>query len=150
MNSELPKKHKSDTKAKWRYRGLILTNQEEFDEIYERYMASTNCELCNKPYKSNRDRHMDHIHYIDNKWGWFRNVICNSCNQLRSDNKIPSTNTSGYIGICKDIDKEYKQGFRWRFRAVINGENKQIKTSINLEYLIKFATQWKLDNNYNT
>ena len=148
MNS--PNKYKSDKKAKWRYRGLILTSQEEFDEIYERYMASTNCELCDEPYKSTLDRHMDHCHYIDNKWGWFRNVICNSCNQLRSDNKIRSTNTSGYIGICKHKNFTYKQGFIWIFRASINRKSTKIKSSVNLEYLIKFADQWKLDNNYNT
>ena len=150
MNLNLHKNHKSRTKYNWKRYGLIWTSQEEFEELYERVINSTHCELCNKPYKSNRDREMDHIHYIDDKYGWFRNVVCKSCNQLRFDNKIPSDNTSGYRGIIKKIDKDYKQGFRWVFSVKINGKRKSIKSSIDLDKLIKFADQWKIDNNYHT
>jgi len=146
----LNKDHKSYTKAKWKYRGLLWTSEEEFEDIYKRVITSYKCELCNKPYKSNKDRHMDHVHYIDDKYGWFRNVICNSCNRLRADNKIQSNNTSGYRGINKQINKEYKQGFRWEFRVNINGKCKHIKSSVNFKYLKNFAIQWKIDNNYNT
>ena len=150
MNSKLYKKHKRYTKARWKHTGLIWTSQEEFEEIYERVITSTNCELCNKPYKSNLDRHMDHAHHIDNKYGWFRNVVCNSCNHLRSDYKIPSDNTSGYRGISKEVRNDYKQGFAWVFQATINGKHKKIKSSVDFKYLKKFADQWKIDNNYNT
>jgi len=147
----LKKDHKKNlTKANWKHRGLLWTSQEEFEEIYERVITSYNCELCNKPYKSNQDRHMDHAHYIDNKFGWFRNVVCRSCNFLRSDNKINSKNTSGYPGISKRNIKACKQGFNWEFQVYINGKRKTIKTSIDLEYLKKFADQWKIDNNYHT
>lgn len=149
MNSELHKKHKSGTKYSWRINGLIITSQEEFDEIYQRYISSTQCEFCDKPYKSNYDRQMDHCHYIDDKYGWFRNVLCQSCNQLRSD-RNQSNNTSGYIGISKMKNSRLTQGFRWVFRVEENRIQKPIKTSTNLEYLIKFADQWKLDNKYNT
>ena len=138
--------HKSVCKARWRSRGLILTSKEEFDEIYDRYMSSTHCEKCNKKYKSTKNRHMDHEHLIDNKWGAFRNVLCTSCNVKRC--KIPSNNTSGYIGICKRINKRYKQGFIWSFRVSINGVLKFIKSSLDKEKLIKFAIQWKIDNHY--
>ena len=149
MNSKLHKKHKTGTRYSWKKNGLILTSEEEFEEIYERYIASTHCELCDEPYKSTYDRQMDHCHYIDDKYGWFRNVLCQSCNQLRSDRK-QANNNSGYIGICKMQSKDCIQGFRWVFKVEINRIQKPIKTSVNLEYLIKFATQWKLDNNYNT
>jgi len=147
MNSELPKKHKNDTKFNWKTYGLIWTSEEEFEDIYERYIASTNCELCDEPYKNNYDRHMDHIHYINNKWGWFRNVVCRSCNSLKYDRK-QANNTSGYIGIWKEKSIRYTQGFIWVFEVTLKGKNKIIKRSVNLEYLIKFATKWKLDNNY--
>jgi len=150
MNSKLYKKHKRYTKARWKHTGLIWTSQEEFEEIYERVITSTNCELCNKPYKSKYDRHMDHIHYIDNKFGWFRNVVCCSCNMLRADNKQYKNNTSGYSGISKKISKRFRQGFKWEFNIYINGKQKTIKTSVNFKYLKKFADQWKIDNNYNT
>tara|TARA_R110000824_G_C14687914_1_gene621082 strand:- start:6 stop:458 length:453 start_codon:yes stop_codon:yes gene_type:complete len=150
MNSKLHKYHKCRAIADWKRGGLIWTSEEEFEEIYQRYIDSIRCELCNKPYKSTKDRHMDHAHYIDDHWGWFRNVICNSCNSRKADNKIPSNNTSGYIGISKQVRKDCKQGFRWVFGAYVNGKNKTIKSSIDFNKLVKFADQWKIDNKYNT
>ena len=51
---------------------------------------------------------------------------------------------SGYPGI-------HAMGInRWRFRLNIDGKQKTIKTSIDLEKLIQFADKWKIDNNYNT
>ena len=149
MNSNLPKYHKARTKSHWKLRGLLWTSEEEFEEIYQRYFESTHCELCNKPYKSNFDRHMDHAHFID-KFGWFRNVVCNRCNGLRSDKKIPSHNTSGYKGISKNSQKDCKQGFLWVFQVHIDTKTITIKSSTDLDKLIKFADKWKIDNNYNT
>tara|TARA_R110002126_G_scaffold4148_3_gene22216 strand:- start:157 stop:609 length:453 start_codon:yes stop_codon:yes gene_type:complete len=150
MNSNLHKNHKRWTKAKWKYRGLLWMSEEEFEEIYQLYILSTHCELCNNPYKSNRDRQMDHIHYIDNKFGWFRNVVCTRCNIMKSDNKLHSNNTSGYKGISKIFRDDCKQGFLWQFGAMVDSKYKTIKSSADYDKLVKFADQWKLDNNYNT
>jgi len=150
MNSNLHKGHKSWTKASWKRLGLLWTSEEEFEEIYQRVISSTHCELCDKPYKSIKDRQMDHIHYIDDHWGWFRNVVCTSCNALRSDRKMSANNTSGYIGISKHFGKTYKQGYFWDFSATINGKKETIKSSIDYDKLVKFADQWKKDNNYYT
>tara|TARA_R110000824_G_scaffold9008_1_gene40716 strand:- start:39 stop:491 length:453 start_codon:yes stop_codon:yes gene_type:complete len=150
MNFKLHKKHKGYTKARWKQGGLIWSSEEEFEEIYQRYFESTHCELCNKPYKNSKDRNMDHIHLIDNKFGWFRNIVCTSCNKLRSDNKIRSDNASGYIGIGKYITKNCKQGFIWNFRVTVNGKQKTIKSSIDFDKLVIFAEKWKIDNKYYT
>ena len=150
MNLNLPKYHKTKTKNSWKFKGLIWTSNEEFEEIYQRLISSTHCELCEKPYKSNNDRHMDHIHCIDNKWGWFRNVVCSSCNHLRSDRKMNAKNTSGYKGICKDFNKRCKQGFCWKFQVVLHGKQTAIKSSVDFIYLKKFADKWKRDNKYYT
>ena len=149
MNSKLHKSHKRFTKFSWKNRGLLWTSEEEFEEIYSRVIDSIRCELCNKPYKSNQNREMDHAHFIDNKWGWFRNVVCTRCNTKKSDRK-QRNNTSGYIGICKQIDKTCKQGFMWQFEAMVEGKQKNIKTSVDFNKLVKFADKWKIDNNYNT
>ena len=138
--------HKSYTRGSWRHIGLIITSEEEFDEIYDRYMNSTNCEKCGNEYKSTRDKQMDHSHEIDDKWGWFRNVLCTSCNGKRG--KIQTNNTSGFPCISKQLSKTSKQGYIWDFRVSINGKIKCIKSSIDKEELIKFAIKWKLDNNY--
>ena len=126
--------------------GLVITSKEEGYEIYDRYINSSHCEKCKKKYKNTLDRHMDHAHEINDKWGYFRNILCRSCNQKRAN--ISSINTSGYKGIGKHLNKNYKLGYFWEFRANIDGKRKSIKSSINKEWLIKFAIQWKIDNNY--
>jgi len=138
--------HKTRSICNWQTTGLILSSEEEGFEIYDRYINSTQCEKCGNKYKSTKDKHMDHSHEIDDKWGYFRNILCRSCNSKRC--KIPSNNTSGYLGIYKHLDKNCKLGYIWRFQVSIDEKQKIIKTSTDKEFLIKFATQWKIDNNY--
>ena len=142
----MPNTHKSICKASWRYMGLITTSKEELDEIYDRYINSTHCEKCGNEYKSTNDRQMDHSHTIHDKYGWFRNVLCRSCNGKRG--KIQTNNTSGYPNIYKHPNKNCAQGYYYDFNVNIDGKSKTIKSSTNKELLIKFATKWKLDNNY--
>ena len=142
------KKYRTIMRKSWRHIGLVFCSEEEFDEIFERYINSTNCEICNKKYKSSKDRHMDHEHLINEKFGAFRNVLCRSCNLKRADNKISSNNTSNFKNITKNIDKTCKKGYIWAFQVYINGKQKTIKSSVNKQWLIEFAEQWKIDNNY--
>ena len=138
---ELYKNHKSHTKYSWKDRGLIT---DEFEEIYKQYIYSTNCELCGNKYKSRNDRCMEHNH----ETGEFRNICCNSCNHLKSDKKMQSNNKSGHKYICKQKSLTCKEGFLWRFAVHIDGKCKTIKTSIDLDKLIKFRDQWLEKNNY--
>ena len=142
---KLIKYHKSKTKSNWKKKDLIF-NDTEFEAIYEKYITSSKCELCSKTFKNTRDRHMEHDHTT----GEFRNIVCTKCNQLKSDNKIYSNNKSGYTGIHKSFDKKYKQGYSWRFSVKIDGKQRTIKTSTDLDFLIEFADKWKLENNYHT
>ena len=131
----------------WRQSGLILTSKEEGYEIYDRWINSTHCEKCGNKYKSNQDRHMDHSHDIYDKYGYFRNVLCQSCNLKRC--KISIFNKTGYTGICKQIDPQCSQGFCWRFLVSINGKQKQIKKSVDFDVVKDFAIKWKIENEYN-
>ena len=142
---ELYKYHKRKALYKWKYRGLNETD-EFIEEIYNRYIVASHCELCNKEFKTTPDRHMDHCH----ETGKFRNIVCTSCNLRKHDVKARSDNTSGYKGISKSINKEYKQGFRWVFQVVINGKRKLIKSSVDLEFLKSFASDYLKENNYYT
>jgi len=142
---ELYKNHKSLTKCSWKNGGLIIT-EEEFELIYNEYIYATNCDLCNKEFKTRKDRHMEHNHQT----GEFRNIVCSSCNQKKTDVKKRTDNTSGYVGISKSIDEKCKQGFIWKFRAMINGKSKCIKNSVDFDKLVEFANKWKIDNNYHT
>ena len=135
--------HKILTKFRWKRCGLIMDN---FEEIYNNYIIATNCDLCGKEFTNTRDRHMEHNHQT----GEFRNIVCRSCNMLKSDVKTKTNNTSGYLNIHKKPNKQLKQGFNWVFQVKINGKSKTIKSSVNLDKLVKFAEKWKKDNNYHT
>ena len=137
---------KAEVIGDWRQRGLILTSKEEGDEIYNRYINSTQCEKCGYKYKSSRDRQMDHSHDINDKYGYFRNVLCQSCNLRRC--KLHCDNTSGYPGISKKKDKHINQGFYWRFQISINGKKITIKSSVDFDYLKNYADDWKVENKY--
>ena len=139
---ELKSYHKALTKYSWKRIGL---NMDNFEHIYQEYIHTTHCQLCNKQFENTRERQMEH----DHQTGEFRNIVCRSCNQKKADVKLKSNNTSGYKGICKQKDTTCKQGFIWQFSVKINGKPKIIKCSVDLEKLIKFAEQWKKDNNYN-
>ena len=83
---------KSDRITNWKNRGLISDN---YDELYDRYIKSTKCELCNKKYKNTRDRHLDHDHDTH----LFRNIVCRMCNTSSKLKQTPITNTSGHKNI---------------------------------------------------
>jgi hypothetical protein len=141
------KKTKAEQKKDWKSQGMIF-NDFEFEYWYNKYIFATHCTLekCKKPFKSSKDRQLDHNH----KTGVIRDIICHSCNLRRKDNKIYSNNTSGYEGICKYVDLRCKQGFFWKFQAMIDGKQKLIKSSVNYDKLVEFAEKWKKENNYNT
>tara|TARA_R110000772_G_scaffold175727_1_gene287495 strand:- start:59 stop:445 length:387 start_codon:yes stop_codon:yes gene_type:complete len=128
---------------------LIWENEAEFKAIYERYIYATHCELCQKVFPNTRDRQMDHQH-LHGKYGPFRNVVCNKCNLRKADTEMRSNNKSGHKGIYWDKSKN-----AWRFQAMVIGEDgkskqKYIKQMKDLDELIAFADQWKIDNNYHT
>jgi len=112
---ELPKRHKNNTIHKWKSRGLIET-YEKIVEIYNRYIWASHCELCGNPFKSSRDRQMDHDHTT----GKFRNIVCNKCNQCRRDLKC-SSNT-GELYITKTIRKDYTDGVCYEINIRRNGK----------------------------
>ena len=57
----------------WKSNGVIGDLKTFYDE---RYFPATNCEVCEKVFKSSRDKHMDHCHTT----GEIRHVLCCSCN----------------------------------------------------------------------
>tara|TARA_R110001606_G_C14911474_1_gene595401 strand:- start:87 stop:284 length:198 start_codon:yes stop_codon:yes gene_type:complete len=64
---------------------------------------------------------------------------------LKSDVKMASNNTSGYKGIFW-----HKRDNVWRFQAFIDGKLKDVKQMKDLDELVKFRDQWKIENNYHT
>ena len=98
---------KSNTISRWKRNGLIG----DYDVIYDKYINSTHCELCKKPYKNTKDRHMDHEHIS----GQFRHICCNSCNSNMLDKTIHSDNKSGIKNVC--YNKKYDN---WQYNKTFN------------------------------
>ena len=58
----------------------------DWNELFEYYYYSTECERCEKDFKSERDKCLDHNH----ETGKPRNVLCQKCNNAGNWKPIPS------------------------------------------------------------
>ena len=110
---------KSEKIRSWKGQGLKAT-KEEMDIIYDRYLNSSQCELCNQDY-SKYKKCMDHSHETNK----FRNIICHQCNLINPlDIHCNKNNTTtGHKNIYED-----KHSFR--FRKEMKGKiySKRFKT----------------------
>lgn len=66
--------------TRWKNSGIKSDN---WEELVEKYYDATNCELCDVEFiynnKAKNRRCLDHCH----RTGYFRNIICHSCNVKR-------------------------------------------------------------------
>ena len=113
---KLYKQHKTSKKSSWKNSGMVFT-PEEFEEIYNKYIYATNCELCDVLFPKSRNRQLDHCH----ETGKIRNIVCQTCNLRKQDRKSKETNT-GEKNICKEKNKNYKLGYCFRIQIKRNGK----------------------------
>jgi hypothetical protein len=71
----------------WKQRhGDLKLSKEEWSELYDKWLITTNCECCGKifdksEYKNGyEDKQLDHCH----KTLKFRNFLCGKCNKIRA------------------------------------------------------------------
>ena len=74
---------KYQTIGDWKRSGLIY---DDYNELYEVYIKTMNCQHCQKEFKNSRDRCMDH----DHDTGLFRKIVCRACNTCDSYIKYPN------------------------------------------------------------
>ena len=70
-----PKGKKSNTISNWKRIGLIHDN---YEELYNKYLNTTECEVCKYVFDKTNWRCMDHCHTT----GLFRQILCNNCNMF--------------------------------------------------------------------
>ena len=80
----------------WKRRGLIYDN---YDELYDVYINTMECEHCKTEFTKNNWRCLDHNH----ETGLFRKIVCHKCNAMDSYIKYPN----GYSK--QEYGKEYRQ-----------------------------------------
>ena len=137
---KLYKLHKTRTNYSWKNKGMIFT-PEEFEEIYNKYIYSTNCELCNALFPNSRNRHLDHCHLT----GKIRNIVCIKCNRIKRDNKPIETNT-GENNIFKEKNNRYKLGYSFRIQMRRNGKFILSTTRKTLEEAIELRDTFIRNN----
>ena len=81
----------------WKRRGLIYDN---YDELYDVYINTMECQHCKTEFTKNNWRCMDHNHTT----GLFRKIVCHKCNVMDSYIKYPN-------GYSKQDRQEYSQEY---------------------------------------
>ena len=139
---ELSKEHKWRKRSKWKEYGIIFDGL--FDEIYDIYIHSSECEKCKKKFKNSIDRQLDHDHSINDAFN-IRGIICRFCN-LSKKRQYINTNT-GYKHITKIKDiKHYKQGFSYNITFYLNNNKRKDFKRITLEKAIECRDNFIKEN----
>ena len=108
--------HQGNAIRNWKRYGLICREGESYQDIYSFVMSIEKCNLCKCNFTEKNRRCMDH----DHKTGYFRKVLCKSCNtkylvepqKLRKNTKIKHKWIG--ISICKDREgKVPRDSFRY-------------------------------------
>jgi len=96
--------------SNWKIHNLVGN----YDEIWERYCDTTNCDLCNVILTTDKritttTKCMEHNH----ETGEFRNITCHKCNMTRKGKY--KNNTSGHKGIY--VVKQQNGDIRYRHKT---------------------------------
>lgn len=71
------KRHKI---SQWKFAGI---KSDDYEELHEKFMNTSNCENCDKEFIKTFDKCLDH----DHNTGDFRYVLCRNCNSSRKFRK---------------------------------------------------------------
>ena len=108
----------------WKRSGLIY---DDYDELYEVYINTMECQHCESEFTKNNKRCLDHSH----ETGLFRKIVCNRCNSCDSYIKYPfgyskQEYNQEYRQANKEKNKAYSQEYRQKNKEKIS-ERKKLK-----------------------
>ena len=87
-------KQKYDSIKNWKRYGLIY---DDYDNLFEVYRKTLNCQHCNRKFKNKLDRHLDHNH----ETGLFRKIVCRTCNNQNFYINYPNGNSKNRMEKVK-------------------------------------------------
>ena len=75
--------------SQWKRKGLIDSDNDNYESIYNHYINTTQCENCDVEltedrYNTSTTRVLDHSHIT----GQFRNILCCACNNRRKEDNF--------------------------------------------------------------
>ena len=90
------KNHKNIKYSEWKKVGIKWDLK--YQDPYQMYLENEKCSLCDKIYKNNTDKHLDHDHLS----GHIRGFVCRGCNSkmTKYDNQR--------IRLCLDLHRYFK------------------------------------------
>jgi hypothetical protein len=109
-----PTEYKRQMIVKWKGRGVVYP---DFNDLYDIYMNTLECQHCHKPFETSHDRCLDHNH----ETGLFRMILCQGCNNQDSFLKYsPDLST-------KEKRKVYHKEYREQNRDKIFEQRKEYR-----------------------
>jgi len=103
---------KCQTIRDWKKYGLIY---DDYNELYEVYIKTMNCQHCNKEFKNSKDRCMDHDHIT----GLFRSIVCKACNTHDSYIKYPNGYTNeDFRKKHQECQREYRNNNKDKVKEI--------------------------------
>ena len=120
------KKHRYNTIRNWKRHGVLY---HDFDELYQTYINTLECQHCLKEFKSTRERHLDHCHTT----GEFRKIVCHNCNIHDTYINYPN----GYTEQDRKEQQNKKHNCECGGKYTQKHEARHIRTKKHLSYLEK-------------
>jgi hypothetical protein len=103
----------------WKKSGLIY---DDYNELYEVYIKTMECQHCKKEFTENNKRCLDH----DHETGLFRKIVCNRCNVEDSYINYPNGySRQEYYQANKEKFKEKMKEYRKINKQRISERNRQ-------------------------